>query len=67
MLKILFLDTEEGILYAYEESSILDGCVTLELVDKHGNSLDGGEEFALHEIGEALVQIGDLVEACHDS
>lgn len=64
--KILFLDEEDGSLFSYEEASIVDGCVVLAVVDARGNSLDAAEEFALHEIGNALEAISDLVEACQD-
>lgn len=66
MLKILFLDTEEGSLYAFD-GAIVDGYVALELVDHQGEPLDDYEEFALHEVGNALNAIADLVEACHES
>lgn len=64
--KILFLDEEDGSLFSHEEAPIVDGYVVLAMVDAKGNSLGAAEEFALHEIGNAIEEIADLVEACQD-
>ena len=67
-LKILFLDTEECSLYAYNPPTLLDDLVvSLELVDDEGDGLGVRDIFSLREAREAIDAIADLVEACHDA